>query len=808
MQRFFTKHLFLMVLSFVAFDMMGQINTLKITAPIGIAGEYPIQRFNWGPITSTAVSGELGYGDDGEAPNNDGCSDFINDLTGKIGFVDRDPCPAAAQTGVSTKAARLEKVGAIAAIICNTATGSPATAIVGGGAGVRLKISSYMMSNADCAKIKTSILAGNVMAELIHKPVDCNPTYGPEVFWGNVEGQGDFSGGLNDWTIENETADLDTRITWFYTETGFPRSARGFTDNNIKSMTQCNGAACMDLEALQFEDNAAPTPPYNRYTSSLISPPIDCKGKTKINLQFRMFHNRLNGNASYSLFDGTNWSNPVNVPTSNTVNSMAVGETVIIPVPEFEDKENCRVKFTVFGDFYTFVLDDVMLFEKEIVDVQVNTGWVAVAPTYKVPSSQVSEMPFMADVANTGNTVAENTVLKVDIQNEAGDVIKTLTKNYNDISGTTTVENAVFDETFTPPSVPGLYKGTYSISSNNEPAENNANNKFEFEFIVSEKTFGNILSEEDAAQAYMNDIRDSWLVNDITNYHSAGNVYYVKNGKNFTVKEVRFGLKNDPNKIDESGYIYVDLFELTDLTTLGENGRNLVATGAVFLNKAEIDDFRNIKVELFVPNEDGAPSETKLTSLKDNTNYFITVNTAPLDASVERYQFLQYSANGSDVYSRSIFPAPVNLAFDSLGLERRCGTYWHRPGLDNTYEDIRSRSYLRVGNEGFGAWSMLYLEMDIESTNSTYDIAKSGTANVFPNPASRELYIDVTLENLSANVRVDLVTIEGKVATSRSFTNVQDSRLKLDLSELTSGTYTAMIHTDNGVIAKKVVVQK
>jgi len=152
MRRFFTKHFLLMLLGFAAIDVMGQINTLKITAPAGIAGEYAVQRFNWGPIISTAVSGAVGYGVDATSPFNDGCSDFTNDLAGKIGFVDREPCAAAAATGVVNKAARIEKIGAIAAIICNTTTGSAANAIGGGGVGVQMKISNYMMSDADCKK--------------------------------------------------------------------------------------------------------------------------------------------------------------------------------------------------------------------------------------------------------------------------------------------------------------------------------------------------------------------------------------------------------------------------------------------------------------------------------------------------------------------------------------------------------------------------------------------------------------------------------------------------------------------------------
>ena len=139
------------------------------------------------------------------------------------------------------------------------------------------------------------------------------------------------------------------------------------------------------------------------------------------------------------------------VPTANSVNVSAVGETAVIPVPEFAGKENCRIKFIVEGDFYAFVVDDVILYEKEIVDVVVNKDWVAVAPTLKVPASQVSPMPFMADISNIGNTASQDVVLSVDIKDASGTLLKTVTNNYGTVDGATKVENSPFAETYTPP---------------------------------------------------------------------------------------------------------------------------------------------------------------------------------------------------------------------------------------------------------------------------------------------------------------------------------------------------------------------
>lgn len=798
MQKFFT---FLIVLIF-AFGQrtLAQVNTLKITDPVGIAGEYKIQRFNWGPIKTSPVKGVALFGDDGTDPKTDACTDLINDLTGKIGFVDRGVC------GLVDKAIRAEKKGAIAVIICNTSTGTAANLIGGGAEAYKMKVSTYMMTNADCQKIRTQISAGNVNVELLSIEPTCDVTYEPEVFFGKVKGEGDFNKGLNSWIVETTDTLLKNKTSWFYSETGSANSAVAFSTNEINSKTKCNGAAAIDLFTLQSIDNPTLARPYRTYTSSIISPPINCEGKNSVVLQFSMLHNRLNGEALISYFDGTNWTEPSEISTANAVNTTATTETIVFPVPQFANKKNCRVKFIVSGDFYYFILDDVLLLNKKIVDIKVNKDFFSVSPSLRVPKDQVSEIPLLSDIENIGNESATGTSLKVEVRTGAGALLSTLTNNYGTVPGGVKVENKAFAQTYTPPATPGRYTGSYIISSPDESAGVSGNNKAEFEFYVTEKTFGNVWPESEIGVNYLEDIADSWVINDITNYYSAGNVYYVKNGKNSTVETVRFGLKNPKAEVDGKGYVYADLYELKTLEGLSvPSDRLLVGTGEVFIEN--IPNLRNISLPIFAPNAEGAPSEAKVT-LKDNTNYFLAIHTSPLDPSVKRFQFLQYSGVDSDILDRSVFPFATNFAFDTLKINRICGSYWNRTGTSNEYSEIRNRSYSRTGNEELGAWAMLYLEMDVVQKSSTYDLAKTGEAKVFPNPANTELYVDLSLEKVSQNVRVDLVGIDGKTASSATFTHVQDARLRLDLSDVVSGAYNVLIHTDDGLLSRKVMVQR
>ncbi|MBK7636367.1 MAG: hypothetical protein IPJ13_20435 [Saprospiraceae bacterium] len=145
MQRFFTKFLLtVLVFGYVAISAQKN-NTFTITAPDAIKGDYKLERFSWGPSPATPISGDAILVTDLVAPFPDGCDSITTNLTGKIAFIDRGIC------GISDKSVNAQKKGAIAVIICNTATGS--AAVVGAGATAStLKIPSYMMSNADCVK--------------------------------------------------------------------------------------------------------------------------------------------------------------------------------------------------------------------------------------------------------------------------------------------------------------------------------------------------------------------------------------------------------------------------------------------------------------------------------------------------------------------------------------------------------------------------------------------------------------------------------------------------------------------------------
>jgi hypothetical protein len=465
------------------------------------------------------------------------------------------------------------------------------------------------------------------------------------------------------------------------------------------------------------------------------------------------------------------------------------------------------MQFYYYGNYYYWGIDDVVVYNESKADVQVNENFYAVAPSLRVPAGQVSEMPFLADVSNVGNGNASNVKLELvvtDPQNGNAEVIR-LANNYGALPAGAVQENKPFPATWAPPANVGRYNASYVITSTEDPT--GANNKRDYFFDVTDNTFANLLPESQVTPAnYLSYALSPWTVGGTVTYYSGGNIYYVKNGKNITIDKVRFGLANDISKISDSGFIDVDVYEFDDKNGDHEcspTERKKVGSNSIFID-ASIDNLRSIELPIYGLDGSGNPDETKEVDLKDNTSYIVIAHTAPLDPSVERYQLLGYSARTYSAFDRSTNYNPTNYAFDTLKIARSAGSLFAITGA--SAEDVESRNFVIIQNGTLQ--STAFLEMDLKTAVSTYNINDKAEVKTFPNPASRELYIDLTLDKVSQNVRVDMVAMDGKIAATKSFSGVQDSRLRMDLTSVASGTYSVLIKTDNGVITRKVIVQK
>lgn len=72
---------------------------------------------------------------------------------------------------------------------------------------------------------------------------------------------------------------------------------------------------------------------------------------------------------------------------------------------------------------------------------------------------------------------------------------------------------------------------------------------------------------------------------------------------------------------------------------------------------------------------------------------------------------------------------------------------------------------------------------------------------------ARDFFVDLALEKVSENVEVSIFDIEGRLVSTKTFDNIKEDRLRVDISTLHNGVYNVRIVTSEGTATRKVIVQ-
>ena len=200
------------------------------------------------------------------------------------------------------------------------------------------------------------------------------------VHWGNISGQGDFDGGLNDWTVVAGP----TGSEWVWDEDGLFNSLTGAS---VDSKTKCNGAVVFHSEYYitgGFINNIPPQP-YPIFSGELISPTIDLSDAISPELVFNQHFAGLGGNQfqtseypsttrgallSFSMDNGTSWSIPE--PINDDYEANEFGSTTdvkTIQISSLAGSESVKIKFIYDGDFYFWIIDDVFIRDPDYVEI-------------------------------------------------------------------------------------------------------------------------------------------------------------------------------------------------------------------------------------------------------------------------------------------------------------------------------------------------------------------------------------------------------------------------------------------------------
>ncbi len=781
------------------------LNRLQVTAPASIAGDYSVIIATFGDMSGDPITGELLLIDDGTDPVTDGCTGAVNDMTGFIAMIDRGAC------AFVDKANNAQAAGAIALVVCNNEPG--AGAIPMGGDDPNITIACVMASFEDCQTIRAELGTGvSANIDFFEAPclADCaTKEYPASTVWGNNR-EGEFACGLGDWIAVGISAE---DATWRWDADGTPVGQTG-APRQVESETVCNGAAMMDFADLTFGPNPNPSQPYPIHHSDLISPLIDLTGVARPVIHFNHYMNTLSegqeiGFLTYSRDGGSTWQDTVAFTGSfiNTGGQSESFDSEEITFPFCSDEEvgntaEFRLKFIGNGNFYFWTIDDVYITDETIADAEAFEGWFSHAANYRTPASQADQVPLMVDANNNGNVDFDAASYTATISKDGTELFST-TQDLGGLPKCANVENVVAGF-WDMQSEIGTYDVEYTLNATGEFDETDPeNNTVGASFEITDDWFGKVLPDAEAEVPYMTGLGQN------ATYVTFGNAYYAPNGTGFQPSELRFGISTD---------IYTD-FGFTTLVgevrewILDQNGdgianlateTQIIAQGTLLLDPGSPIPLADITMPL-----DAVPGTS--IEMKDNTQYIAMVHISPLTAPAEETFMAPMSSGFLDNYNgnKDYYHAPADFAFGQETGVGRPGSMSDFMGSSGTPDDLNARN-LDPADQSALSWfcAMRICETGVSCASNTVDVNNAISTRVFPNPVSEYVQVEMRLENVSDIVNIQVMNLEGKVVDTHAFNNVQNETLNLNTGHLDNGIYMLNIFTEEGMISKRIMVQK
>lgn len=607
-----------------------------------------------------------------------------------------------------------------------------------------------------------------------------NPFY-KETVWGREPGTGDFSGGLNGWTVN---ALSNPAKSWTWDSTGNVLKARSvgitqFPFPYIETYSSCNGTAAFNADFYSTGGTNPITPPYPVYEGELISPAIDLSNQTEeVALQFTQLVRLLNPHPSYewqtsiavSTDNGRTWSELKNVnedvPQSEWHNS-----TRNIPLSGVEGNSRVKIKFVFAGDLYFWVLDDVMLVRRKRNDLALKTNFFAIAPNAMTPASQVEPFGFLCDFENSGTIAQPNTRLSNLVVNaDNGEILFRDTLHFSEIIKDELIQNQIFAKAYEPERQVQNLEGVYTIGSDSLDQEL-SNNEILWRFSVTDSIFAKEMGFTKSVIPSRNPPA----------FHY-GNCFFVPNGEHFAATAISFGISN--SSALRGRELTVNLFEW-----VGDVNADLLANPSEYV----LVGSETYKVK----GNEGAVSQGIITVP------IFDLSGAPVFLKNQKYYL-------ATVEYQTALNLPCEMMF-SDAFDYKAAWFVsselgrpHYAGMDDF--DLNGNFDIF----GFGMESVplirLHISKNAVSTHQT-EPASLPDFSIFPNPATHEVFVNGFFENLPFPAFWKITDQQGKVVFEKEISNLESGNSwRIDLKNFPKGFYLVSLKTAKGVLQKKLLV--
>ncbi|GJM33213.1 MAG: hypothetical protein DHS20C18_22140 [Saprospiraceae bacterium] len=579
---------------------------------------------------------------------------------------------------------------------------------------------------------------------------------------------------------------------WLWSHNGFVGNGLAAAPTaRIMSPTASNGSMFINGDFYITNGTNNPTQPYPTYVSELISPMIDLTDvQDPVSFEYSQLVRVLNPAAgapqdealnplrtsiSFSTDGGNTWSVPTNANEGLNPNDNQVNNRRSFPAQGLQGQDSVRIKFTYAMDFYFWVLDDISIVSRPNYEMQVNRNFFAVAPNAITPISQVEPMYFLADIQNNGGRTTSGVALNLTITNDdTNEVIYDDTNVYGDLTSDSLAENVLFDSALDPANlIIGSYTGLYEVSLDSTDSDP-SNNSIEWAFQVSETVFS----------------KDFGMTRNITpgsdNSFIYGNCYYVPNGEGFYARHLTFGATTSTGVPLAGKFLSTFLYKWDG--DVNEDGQaniteygSPIAFNSYLFEASDDDDEVTIPVDL-----DGQGI-----ALEDDSYYLVMLQYQDVD---DENLFL--------LASDAIDYAAMSFATDSLDAPRYGSLL--AVGEETDFSTVGfGRELVPVANLLIGNNPDLSGPA-IVSTREPLLI--DNVADIYPNPADENFKVDIQLPEVSNNVSVSLMSVDGKHIARQDLGTLQTGQANFNVSQLPAGKYLVKIKTEKGINVQPIVV--
>jgi hypothetical protein len=591
-----------------------------------------------------------------------------------------------------------------------------------------------------------------------------------QVLWGGAgDPNGEFDGGLNDWTAIGVSA---PNALWEWQADADASEGAYASPTPIGSPSAANGAAVFDSD---FYDNGgvqgnfglgtAPAP----HTAELVSPIIDLTGQNFVSLEFYQYYRKFQSDTYviWSNDGGTNWTDTVLINDDILVNSAtAANDRVTLHLLGAGGTSQFRFKFLFEGEYYFWIIDDVSVIVRPDYDLVLGEFFYP-ASSYEQPRSQITTdtMGFFVAVSNYGQQPATNVSVKAEVLR--GSNVLFTTEFVVDELAAETIDSFIELPDVYPPG--DLNTGNYSIrytATNPEGDYDTADNTKSAPFRVST---ANRYSKEDNDENF----EIAWILGQD---HAVGNLYRTSTDwvDEYVIGKVTTSVAWPDADPVEGKSMNFYLMRIIDDFDLWDNS-----------------DFDNInfqnhpRLELRGFGAHTYAASTQEYGLVDVNLEDIEFNTpGVLLAPGEQYiLFANYEGEASTIYQVYNQKIQYLNVISTIVISDQ----WYTGGISD-----RDAAVLRM-------------EIDLYSTADEKPL-QDNALTFFPNPASDVLNVELSLEQPSL-ANITIADIDGSVILIDEIKNAYQDKRQYDVSSLPSGTYIVRVATKEGTKTKKFVVQ-